>query len=113
MRTLTLALASRDEINRRFLHACEGEAQGSLLTFASPALLFSLLTASRWDMLKVLTGAGAIAIRTVAERLQRDMKTVQEDADALACVGILQRTADGKIEFPFDAVHVDFMLKAA
>jgi hypothetical protein len=26
---------------------------------------------------------------------------------------VLRRNADGKIEFPFDAVHVDFMLKAA
>jgi hypothetical protein len=27
--------------------------------------------------------------------------------------GVLRKTGDGKIEFPFDAVHVDFVLKAA
>ena len=27
--------------------------------------------------------------------------------------GVLRKTADEKIEFPFDAVHVDFVLKAA
>lgn len=26
---------------------------------------------------------------------------------------VLDKTADGKIEFPYDAVHVDFLLKAA
>jgi len=26
---------------------------------------------------------------------------------------MLRKTVDGKIEFPFDAVRVDFMLKAA
>jgi len=32
---------------------------------------------------------------------------------ALLAAGVLRRTADGKIRFPFDAVHVDFVLKAA
>jgi len=27
--------------------------------------------------------------------------------------GVLRKNADGKIEFPFDAVHVDLVLKAA
>ena len=31
----------------------------------------------------------------------------------LLTAGILRKNADGKIEFPFDAVHVDFLLKAA
>jgi len=32
---------------------------------------------------------------------------------ALLDAGILMRTEDGRIEFPFDAVKVDFLLKAA
>jgi hypothetical protein len=32
---------------------------------------------------------------------------------ALLDAGILQRTADSKIVFPFDAVRVDFRLRAA
>lgn len=35
------------------------------------------------------------------------MKTVTLSA------GILRKDAEGKIEFPFDTVHVDFKLKAA
>jgi hypothetical protein len=32
---------------------------------------------------------------------------------ALLNAGILQKTEDGRIVFPFDAVHVEFTLKAA
>jgi hypothetical protein len=35
------------------------------------------------------------------------------DVHALLAAGVLRKNADGKIEFPFDAVHVDFVLKAA
>lgn len=35
------------------------------------------------------------------------------DAVALLEAGILQRAADGRIEFPYDAVKVEFLLSAA
>jgi len=38
---------------------------------------------------------------------------VHRDVHALLVAGILRKDAGGKIEFPFDAVHVDFMFKAA
>ena len=43
----------------------------------------------------------------------RDVKAVHSDVQMLLNVGILQKTDKGQIEFPFDALHVDFMLKAA
>jgi len=38
---------------------------------------------------------------------------VHRDVHILLNAGILQKTDKGLIEFPFEAVHVDFMLKAA
>ena len=35
------------------------------------------------------------------------------DVTALLNAGILSKTDDGMIVFPYDAIHVDFMLKAA
>ena len=35
------------------------------------------------------------------------------DVQTLLTSGVLDKTDDGKIQFPYDAVHVDFMLKAA
>ncbi|MCI5150298.1 MAG: transcriptional regulator [Candidatus Electrothrix sp. MAN1_4] len=113
MRTLTLAISSREEMNRRFLQAFEGKSQGSLVTFESPSLLFTLLTADRWDLLRMMTGAGSMTIRDAAQRLQKDLKEVDADMQALFNVGIVQKDDSGDFAFPFEAVHVDFMLQAA
>lgn len=72
-----------------------------------------MLTAKRWELLKALCSAGPVSIREAARRVERDVKAVHGDVTALLDAGILTRTEDGRIEFPFDAVKVDFMLKAA
>jgi predicted transcriptional regulator len=106
-------VSSREEANRRFLRAFEGESQGMFISFASPALLFKVLTGKRWDLLNMMTGAGPMTIREASRRLGRDVKAIHGDVHALLKTGILQKTHNGRIEFPFDVVHVDFTLKAA
>jgi predicted transcriptional regulator len=113
MRTVTLEVSSRKDTNRRFLRAFEGEAQGEFISFETPALLFKVLTQKRWELLAVLTGAGPVTLREAARRVERDVKAVHGDVHALLDVGILQKTEDGRIVFPFDAVQVNFVLKAA
>lgn len=113
MRTVTLEVSSREKINKRFLRAFDGESQGAFISFDSPALLFKVLSGKRWELLKVMTGAGPMTIREAARRLGRDVKAVHGDVQALLKVGILQKTDKGQIVFPYDTVHVDFMLKAA
>ena len=46
-------------------------------------------------------------------RLNLLVKAVHRDATALLNAGVLIRTADGAIEFPYEAVKVEFMLEAA
>ncbi|MBW1696773.1 MAG: transcriptional regulator [Deltaproteobacteria bacterium] len=113
MRTVTLGISSRERINKRFLEALRGKQQGEFISFDSPALLFKVLSGNRWDLLKVLTGAGPMSIREAARRVGRDVKGVHGDIHVLLNAGILQKTEKGQIEFPFDAVHVNFMLQAA
>lgn len=113
MRTITLEVSSRKDTNRRFLRAFEGEPQGEVISFDTPALLFKVLTQKRWELLAVLTGAGPVTLREAARWVERDVKAVHGDVHALLDAGILQKTEDGRIMFPFDAVHVNFMLKAA
>ena len=113
MRTVTLGLSSSQKANKRLLEAFKGKTQGEFISFESPALLFKVLSGNRWELLKVMTGAGAISIREASRRLSRDVKAVHGDVQKLLNVGILKKTDKGQIEFPFDAVHVDFMLKAA
>lgn len=91
-----------------------GKAQKSArISFASPELLWKVLTAKRWELLKALCGAGPVSIREAARRVERDVKAVHSDVTALLSAGILNRTDDGKIEFPFEAVKVEFLLKVA
>jgi predicted transcriptional regulator len=113
MRTVTLEVSSREESNRRLLRAFEGEPQGEVLSFETPALLFKVLTQKRWEMLSALTGAGPVTLREAARRVERDVKAVHGDVHALLKAGILQKTAEGRIVFPFDAVRVQFVLQAA
>lgn len=113
MRTVTLTVAKREAVTRRALEAFSGKRRGAHISFASADLLWKVLTAKRWGLLKAMTGGGALTLREAARRAGRDVKAVHGDVHALLAAGVLRRNANGKIEFPFDAVHVDFMLKAA
>jgi len=112
MRTITLIVSPREKVSGRLLRAFDGEAQGTIISFESPSLLFKVLTGKRWELLKLMTGAGPMTIRETARLLGRDVKAVHGDVHALLSTGILQRTQGGRIEFPFDALHVDFILQA-
>lgn len=91
-----------------------GQAQkAARISFASPELLWKVLTAKRWELLKALCGAGPVSIREAARRVGRDVKGVHGDVVALLEAGLLLRTDSGAIEFPYDAVKVEFLLQAA
>jgi predicted transcriptional regulator len=92
--------------------AFQGEQQGEFISFASIELLWKVLTAKRWEILRAMTGQGALSIREVARRVGRDVKAVHGDTTALVNAGVLDRTDDGVV-FPYDAVHVDFTLSRA
>lgn len=113
MRTVTLSVATREGVTRRALDAFSGKRRGAHISFASADLLWKVLTAKRWELLKAIAGGGAMTLREAARRAGRDVKAVHGDVHALLAAGVLRKNANGKIEFPFDAVHVDFLLKAA
>lgn len=113
MATVTLEIVSRRAVNQRFLDAFSGNRQGEFISFETPELLFKTLTIKRWELLQAMTGAGAMSIREVARRLHRDVKAVHGDVQTLLVAGLLERNEAGQILFPYDAVHVDFMLKEA
>lgn len=115
MSTVTLEVAGLADGLAAFRDAwTRGTAEdGARISFASPDLLWKLFTAKRWELLRAMTGQGPMALREVARRVGRDVKGVHSDVHALADAGILRRTPEGKVVFPYDKVHVDFMLRAA
>ncbi len=83
------------------------------ISFATPELLWRVLTAKRWELLKALCGAGPVSIREAARRVGRDVKAVHTDLTALLMAGVVDRTPNGQIVFPYQAVKVEFLLEAA
>ena len=114
MKTVTLDVRSPAEAMNDFAAAWKTrKAQKSArISFASPELLWQVLTAKRWELLKVLCGAGPVSIREAARRVDRDVKAVHADVTALLNAGVLERTAEG-VEFPYEAVKVEFVLQPA
>ena len=113
MKTVTLEVASRDDMTRRALEAFKGKRQRARISFATPELLWKVLTAKRWELLKAMAGRGPLTIREVARRVHRDVKAVHGDVHALIDAGVVDRTANNQVVFPFDAVRVEFTLRAA
>jgi len=113
MTTVTIGISPVEETRLRMLHAFQGENQGALISFASAELLWKVITPKRWEVLRALTGAGPVAIREVARRVGRDVKSVHGDIQALIKAGVVDHADDGRILFPYDEVHVDFVLRAA
>jgi len=93
--------------------AFRGEVQGYRYSFKSRVDLLRTLNPNRWSLIEALTGAGPLDIPELAHRVGRDVKGVDADAQALVLCGLVDKNADGKLSFPYEAVHVDFFLKAA
>ena len=112
MKTLTISVSPTDETKRRFLVAFKGKPQGAHISFPTVELLWKVLAPNRMALVRALTGEGVVSIREAARRVNRDVRAVHSDVTALINAGLLNRS-EGGIEFPYEAVHVDFILKAA
>jgi predicted transcriptional regulator len=113
MSVLTITLASRDSVSRRVLDAFAGKQQGAHLSFATPELLWKVLSVKRWELLKAMTGKGPVTVRGLARSIGRDAKGVESDVRALLKVGVIDRAENTRFVFPHEAIHVDFVLRAA
>ena len=115
MKTVTLDVRAPADSMADFVQAWKMRKpqKSSRISFATPELLWQVLTAKRWELLKVLCGAGPVSIREAARRVGRDVKAVHGDVKALLNAGVLDRTEEGSIVFPFEAVKVEFLLQAA
>jgi predicted transcriptional regulator len=115
MKTVTLEVRSPEEVMSDFVKIWQsGKSQeNDRISFASPELLWKVLTAKRWELLKALCGAGPVSIREAARRVGRDVKAVHGDVTALLNAGLLNRAEGGGVEFPYEAVKVEFLLQAA
>ena len=108
MSTVTIGVASVDEVKQRARTAFRGESQGEFITFPSVDVLTSVLTKKRWEIIQAMTGRGPMSVRSVTRLVNRDVKAVHGDVQVLLHAGILDKTENGQVVFPHDAVKVDY-----
>jgi predicted transcriptional regulator len=114
MNEVTIGVASRNTLSARFIEAFEtGKPQTASINFENERLLWQTLTLERWDILKALTGREPMTMCDLARRVERDEKMVLADMEILLNTGLLEKAGETKFVFPYDAIHVDFVLKAA
>ena len=78
------------EMGERFVKAWKtGKSDGDLLQFESPAALFRVLTAKRWELIERLQTTGPTTLRGLARELDRDVKRVHEDVSMLIKHGLV------------------------
>jgi len=114
MKTVILDVRSPEGAAQDFVRACKtAKARKSArISFTSPELLWKVLTAKRWEVLRAMRGAGPVTVREVARRVDHDAKSVHADLTALLEAGVLDRAESGQVVFPYEAVKVEFMPQA-
>ena len=114
MTTVTIEVADQRTLDARFVEAMRtGKPAGAYITFPSVEQLWATLTVKRWQIVRALCGTGPVTLREIARRVGRDVKGVHTDVHALLSAGVLEKADDGQIVFPYEAVHVDFLMRAA
>jgi predicted transcriptional regulator len=115
MKTVILEVRPPEEAMTEFVQVWNAvkPQRSARIGFATPELLWKVLSAKRWELLKALCGFGPVSIREAARRVGRDVKAVHGDVTALLSAGLLNRTDAGSIEFPYETVKVEFLLHAA
>jgi predicted transcriptional regulator len=61
-------------------------------------------------ILRAMMGQGPLSIREVARRVGRDFKGVHTDMTWMLSQGLLYKSEDGRMVFPYDAIRFDFTL---
>lgn len=118
MNTLTIRLSTASDAKARFIEAGKRALAGKAIE-ATPTLNFRsyddmhrVLAPSRLAIVKTLSGQGALSIREVARRVERDVQAVHRDVTTLINAGVIDRT-DAGIEFPYAGIHFDFDVSIA
>ncbi|CDM60009.1 MULTISPECIES: helix-turn-helix domain-containing protein [Rhizobium] len=118
MTTLTVRLSTVADAKIPFVEAgrraLSGETAKAVpsVNFTSYDDIHRVLAPSRLAIVKALAGQGALSIREVARRVNRDVQAVHRDVTTLVNAGVIDRTENG-IEFPYDRIHFEYDVSAA
>ena len=76
------------------------------LSFESARTLFAELTPARLDLLDTLRKAGPCSVYALAKAAQRNYSNVHTDVSRLEELGLIERSDEGAVSVPYDAVEI-------
>lgn len=82
------------------------------LNFEDFAMLVSVLTPKRLELLKTLRQNGPLSVRALAKQLKRDYKNVHADVASLETAELIQRSEAGLVLAPWDVIDAHLRLVA-
>ncbi|MDB5640934.1 MAG: hypothetical protein JWN07_251 [Hyphomicrobiales bacterium] len=118
-RTLHIRIESTDELfNRaravaRKIDKGEHRTNGEHLSFTDMQTYLASLTPKRLELLAALNKSGPLSIRALSKVIERDYKSVHQDAKILMELGLIIKRDDGLIEAPYDRIISDIRMAAA
>lgn len=102
----------------RFVEAWNKAESGEIqqaeihLNFEDFAMLASVLSPKRLELMKALRQQGPLSVRALAKQLERDYKNVHADVAALEAVDLIQRSEEGLLVAPWDVIDAHVRLVA-
>ena len=84
----------------------QGVAADFRLSFESARVLFAELTPARLGLLDTLRRVGPCSVYALAKAAERTYSNVHTDATRLEELGLVERTEEGHISVPFEAVEI-------
>lgn len=91
---------------RQIAASRRGQPADMCLSFESARTLFAELTPARLDLLDTLRRAGPCSVYALAKLAERNYSNVHTDIARLQELGLVERTAEGAVSVPFDAVEI-------
>jgi len=118
-RRIAISIKGERETAQEFLEAWRRAERGRAaeqpierLYFEDLATLLKTLTPRRIDALRTLSERGPQSVRALARLTRRDYKNVHRDTALLERVGLVSRTADGRLVVPWKTIVAEIKLAA-
>jgi len=116
---LSISIKGARQSAREFSEAWRRAEQGKpaeqpieRLYFEDLATMLKVLTPRRLEMIKVLHEIGPVSVRALAGTIKRDYKNVHHDIQVLERVGLVTRSADGRLAAPWKKIIAEIPLAA-
>lgn len=97
-------------VKQQIADSRKGQTPDYYMGFESARALFSELTPARLDLLDTLRRMGASSMYALAKTADRNYSNVHTDVSRLLELGLIERTEDGMVSVPFEAIEIRFPL---